>query len=83
PDECPLVSARRAHQSPMPPAHLVSEDRPLMGTLPLTAGPQANHDGKSRTWEVATPTRRVLSPWWGQGRLNGWRAKRKGVPRNV
>ncbi|MHB8290583.1 MAG: hypothetical protein ACYDEY_15420, partial [Acidimicrobiales bacterium] len=46
-------------------------------------GPQANHDGESRTWEVQTPTRRVPSPWWGWGRLNGWGAKRKGVPRNV
>jgi hypothetical protein len=31
----------------MPPARLVSKDRPLMETLSLTAGPQGNHDGLS------------------------------------
>ena len=68
----------------MPPVRLVPKEPPSMGTLPLTAGLQADHNGAIRTWEVGLPpTRRVRSIWGGPGRLSGWRAKTKGVPRNV
>ncbi len=57
---------------------------PLKVKLPLTAGLQANHDGSLRTWEASArlvPPCRVRSTRHGPGRLGGWRANRRGVPR--